>query len=49
MTGASGAMPEGEFMSMRSVAETGRRMEQRIACMPATADDIIATTCCMCA
>ena len=41
MTGASGTTLEGEPMSMRSVAETGR--------MPATVDDIGATTCCMCA
>jgi len=49
MTGASGTKPEGEPVSMRPVAQTGRRIEQRIARMPATADDIVATTCYMCA
>ena len=49
MTGASGTMPEGEPVSMRPVAQTGRRIEQRIARMPATADDVVATTCYMCA
>jgi len=38
-------MPEGKPMSMKPVAETGRRIEQRIARMPATADDIVAATC----
>lgn len=42
-------MPEGESMSMRSVAETGRRIERRIARMPATVDRIVATIRCMCA
>ncbi len=49
MTGASGTMIEGESMSMRSVAATGHRIGQRIARMPATVDDIVAATCCMCA
>ncbi len=49
MTGASGTKPEGKPMSMRPVAQTGRRIEQHIARMPATADDIVTTTCYMCA
>ncbi len=42
-------MPEGDSMVSRSEVETSRRIEQRIAGMPATADEIVTTTCYMCA